>query len=221
MGYVKSRRYAGLEGAERVAARRAALLDAGLELLGGGGLQATSVRAVCARAGLSARYFYESFKDLDELTVAVFDGIAAEAASTVLAAVAAAPRGDARATAGAAIGAFVSMITEDPRKARVLFAEARGSEVLERRRLETVHSFAALVAQQGRDFYGISSEAVADRIADVAAFMLVGGLTETFLAWLDGTLKATAEQLIDDCADLFVATGEGAIALARTRAARL
>lgn len=28
---------------------------------------------VCARAGLTERYFYESFRNLDELLVAIFD----------------------------------------------------------------------------------------------------------------------------------------------------
>jgi hypothetical protein len=38
------------------------------------------------------------------------------------------------------------------------------------------------------------------------------------LAWLDGTSQLTREQLIEDCADLFVATGEAAVQLARRRA---
>jgi AcrR family transcriptional regulator len=214
-----SRVYGGVRGEQRRVARREALLAAGLELLGTDGWQATSVRAVCARSQLSSRYFYESFTDLDALLLAVFDQVAEETAASVLKGVAEASGGDARAHARGAIAAFVQLITEDPRKARVLFVEARGSEALERRRFEALHSLAALVAAQGRGFYG--ADAGADRITDVAAFMLVGGLTETFMAWLDGTLKATAEQLIDDCADLFVATGEGAVAIARARARAL
>jgi hypothetical protein len=48
--------------------------------------------------------------------------------------------------------------------------------------------------------------------------MLVGGLAETLLAWLDGTLEVTREQLIDDCTDLFAATGEASVRLVRARA---
>jgi AcrR family transcriptional regulator len=208
--------YGGVNQEQRVAARRAAMLEAGLDLLGGEGLTATSVRAVCARAGLTARYFYESFENLDALLVAVFDAVVAEVASTVVAASVAAPAA-ARAKAEAAIAAFVEMIGADPRKARVLFVEARAVEALERRRFEALHGMAAIVSAQGRAFYGIEAP---DRLTEVTALMLVGGLTETFMAWLDGTLEATEEELVATCADLFVVLGEGAAKLGASRAAR-
>src|SRR5437764_954972 len=100
-------RYGGVEAPQRAATRRMQLLDAGLELLRSDGWQVCTVRAICAQARLSPRYFYESFRDRDELLVALFDEIAQEGAAAVLEAVAAAPADDARAGARAAIGAFV------------------------------------------------------------------------------------------------------------------
>ncbi len=47
--------------------------------------------------------------------------------------------------------------------------------------------------------------------------MLVGGLSETFAAWLDGEVPATVAELIDDCTALFVATGEAAARLSLNR----
>jgi AcrR family transcriptional regulator len=196
-----------------VAARRSRLLEAALELLGTEGWQATTVRAICAKAKLTPRYFYESFADLDELLLALFDQLVADAAARVLEAVDGAEH-DARAKARAAIGAFVELVTDDPRKARVLFMEAAGSEPLALRRFETVRMFAALVAQQGREFYGIDG---GTRV-DTTALMLVGGLAETLLAWLGGALRATREQLIDDCTELFVVMGEGASGMLRPHA---
>jgi AcrR family transcriptional regulator len=172
------------------------------------------VRGVCGRAGLTARYFYESFEDLDSLLLAVFDSLAAQSAAVVLDAVGRAPH-EARTKARAAIAAFVDLLTRDPRKARVLFVEAMGSEALMRRRFETIRMFAGLVAEQGRDFYGVREDG--DRLVDTTALMLVGGLAETLLAWLDGTLRSTREELIEDCTDLFVATGEAAVGLVRGR----
>ncbi|HWF53980.1 MAG TPA: TetR/AcrR family transcriptional regulator [Solirubrobacteraceae bacterium] len=203
---------------DRHAIRRARLIDAGLELLGGAGYAATTVRGVCARAQLTPRYFYESFRDLDELMLAVFDEVAAEAASAVLAASAGAPQ-DARGKARAAIGAFVELVAEDPRRARILFVEAVGSEPLTRRRFERLRLFADLVAAQGREFYGLREGH--DPLMQTTALTLVGGLAEALLAWLDGSLRTTAEQLVEDCAELFVATGEAAVALARSRAPAL
>jgi AcrR family transcriptional regulator len=205
--------YAGVRASDRVAARRARLLDAALELLGTEGWQATTVRAICAEARLTPRYFYESFADRDELLVALFDQLVGEAAAHVLGAVEGAER-DARAKARAAIGAFVELVTDDPRKARVLFIEAVGSERLALRRFETVRMFAGLVAQQGRQFYGVHGGS----LVETTALMLVGGLAETLLSWLDGTLAVTREQLIEDCTDLFVIMGEGASGMLRLHA---
>jgi AcrR family transcriptional regulator len=209
-----SRPYAGVDAGERRAARRARLMEAALDLLGREGWQATTVRAICSQARLTPRYFYESFADRDELLLALFDELAREAAEHVLEAVVSAEH-DARAKAGAAIAAFVGLVTDDPRKARVLFVEAMGSEPLARRRFETVRMFARLVAEQGREFYGLEGNDGA--LVDTTALMLVGGLAETLLSWLDGSLHVTREQLIEDCTDLFVVTGEGALGLTQAR----
>jgi AcrR family transcriptional regulator len=214
MSVAPTRPYRGIAADDRRAARRARLVEAGLELLGTEGWRATTVRGICEQAQLTPRYFYESFADLDALLVAVLDEIVAEAAQAVLDAVQAAPD-DARAKTRAAIGAFIELLTDDPRKARAAFIEAMGSEPLMRRRLDTLHAFARLTADQARAFY--RPPASADRIVDLTAMLLVGGLAEALLAWLDGTLKSTREQLIEDCTDLFVATSEAAIRGAAAR----
>ena len=207
-------RYGGVEAAQRIATRRAQLIEAALELLGTDGWPVTTVRGICAHAKLTPRYFYESFDDLDAILLAVFDEIAAEGATAVLAAVGAAEP-DARAKSRAAIGAFIELLTDDPRKARVLFIEAMGSEPLARRRFETVRMFARLVAEQARSFYGVPNET--DPLVELTALMLAGGLAEALLAWLDGSLRITREQLIEDCTDLFVANGEAAVRLVNAR----
>jgi AcrR family transcriptional regulator len=209
------RTYGGLAASEREAKRRQQLLDAGLELLGTEGYSgATTVRAVCAQARLTPRYFYESFADLDALLLAVFDEIADELATEILKAVTP-PPGDATQTARAAIATGVQTLTADLRKARVLFIEALGSEALAERRRQTLRGFASLVAAQGRAFYGVSSSR--DRLIELSSLMLVGGLAEAFAAWLDGTVPVTEEQLIEDCTALFVAAGETAARLVGRR----
>jgi AcrR family transcriptional regulator len=196
-----TRPYRGVSAEDRRAARRERLLEAALDLLGGEGWGATTVRGVCARAGLTERYFYESFKDREELLLAVFDSIIADATRVVLEAVAATPP-DARVKSRAAIAAFVELMTADPRKGRVAFVEAMGSEALMQRRLDTLRGFAALIAEQGRAFYG--DRAVSREDAELTAFVLVGGLAETLIAWLRGELEVSRERLVDHCAEVFV-----------------
>ena len=160
---------------------------------------------VCAEAGLSERYFYESFGDRDRLLTAIFDRVAAEAAAAVLAAVEAAPH-DAGAKARAGIDAFVRLLAEDPRRARAMLVESLGNEALQQRREQAFRSFAALVSEQGRSFYGI--DAVAEVDAELTAVALVGGLAELVILWLDGSLAVSRERLVDHCAQLFVASAQ-------------
>lgn len=208
--------YRGATSEERRAERRARLLEAGLELVGTGGWHAAGVRAVCTRAQLTTRYFYESFENRDALLLALFDAITEEAAARVLAAVAAAPD-EAEAKSRAAVGAFVDLLVEDPRKARVAFSEAQGHELLVRRRRDGLRMFARLMAEQARAFYAPAEGA--DRLVDVTAIMLAGGMAELFVAWLDGDVPATRDELVEDCAALLAATGDAAFAIARLRAA--
>jgi AcrR family transcriptional regulator len=209
--------YRGVAAEERRAERRARLLEATLDLVGAGGWQAATVRGVCARAGLTTRYFYESFASRDALVLALFDAITEQAAVRVLTAVAAAPD-DAERKAHAAVGAFVDLLVEDPRKARVAFAETAGNDGLTQRRREGQRMFARLTAEQALAFYGAPAEA--DRIVHITATLLAGGFSELLTAWLDGDVEATRDELVDDCAALFAAAGGTAAGIARRRGAR-
>ena len=62
------RPYRGVEAADRLADRRSRLLEAGLTILGSDADPSElTVRGVCRQAGITARYFYESFNDKDDL----------------------------------------------------------------------------------------------------------------------------------------------------------
>ncbi|MBA2764743.1 MAG: TetR/AcrR family transcriptional regulator [Thermoleophilaceae bacterium] len=207
--------YGGMAADVRQANRRRRLLDESFDLLGTEGWQGTSVRAICRRAELNPRYFYESFEHLDDLLLAVFDEAAAELARSTIVAYDRAPP-DAHAKAEASIGAFVRHATEDPRRARVLLVEALGNEALAKRRLAAMHAWAGLLASYAREFYGEPGDT--DPISEVTGALLVGGVTELLIAWLDGRLSIDLDDLIADVAELFVITGEGAVGIARGRA---
>ena len=213
--HVATGRYAGAPAEERIAERRERLLEAALDLLGTDGWRGTTVRGVCEKAGLNPRYFYESFDDLDDLVIAVFERLVGEMTARILEAFDAAPD-DAREKTHATIAACVHHLTEDPRRARVLFMEGLGNETLARRRLDAMHAMGQLVATYARGFYGLSDDT--DPIGELGAAVLVGGVTESIIAWLDGRLKIDRERLIDDLTELWLITGEGAVAIARERA---
>jgi AcrR family transcriptional regulator len=191
--------YGGIPADERRAERRERLLEAGLEILGTEGWQAATVRAICKQARLNPRYFYESFSGLDELLVAVFDAIVTDAVAAVLAELDNVPQiveEQARAT----VRTFVTSLTDDPRKARVGFIEAMGSEALMRRRLDALQHFATLISAQAQ----AHSEDLPDSTAAINAHVIAGGIIEAIIAWLEGRLDVTRDQLIDQCTALFV-----------------
>ena len=199
---------------ERAAERRIQLIDAGFDLLGTEGDAGTTVRAVCQRARLNPRYFYESFADRDALLVAVYDRQVEVLGEAVAAAVLDAgddPAGAAR----AGIGTIVRFVADDPRRAKVLYNEALGNEALNRRRLDTNHALMESLVALTRDKR--AAGAAGDRVAAVAAAMLVGGLSELILAWLEDRIDIDLDELVDDAVAMFLAVGGAAARLVGTK----
>jgi AcrR family transcriptional regulator len=203
MGFMASapitsaRPYRGVEAADRLATRRSQLLGAGLDLLGADRQDAAelTVRGICRRAGLAARYFYESFADKDEFVAAVFDRVIADLAATTEAAVAAAPS-DEQTRAGMAN--VVRTIGGDPRVGRLLFSAQLANAVLVRKRVESSALFAML---SGRHVENALRVAENERIK-AAAHFVVGGVAQTISAWLAGEVRLDPDQLIDQLASL-------------------
>ena len=195
-------RWAGIPAEDRISERRALLVDAAFDLLGTEGSAATTVRAVCQRARLNPRYFYESFEDLDALVVAVYDRLVDDLRDELQTAVDKAGT-DAAAQVRAVVQCTVRFVDEDRRRGRVLYGEALGNEALNRRRIETGFATAEVMAA--------ANGQVAQRIA---AAIIVGGFSELLMAWLDGRIKASRAQLVDQTTAMFLAVAEAAGSIA-------
>lgn len=207
-------RWAGLSAEDRRSGRRDLLIDVTYELLGTEGWSGTTVRAVCQAARLNPRYFYESFEDLDQLVIAVYDRVIAELGAAVLAALDGAGP-DARAQSRAAVETIVRFVDEDRRRARVLYIEALGNEALNRRRIETGHEVVSVVELVATERHGPLP--TGEHIGRVGASILVGGIGELIVAWLEGRVQCTREQLVDDATEVFIAVGEAVAKIAASR----
>ena len=190
-----ARPYRGVDAAERLAGRRASLLEAGLDLLGADDSAELTVRAICRRAGLAARYFYESFTDKDEFVAAVFDWVIADLAATTQAAVAAAPLEEQN---RAGMANIVRTIGGDPRIGRLLFSAHLANVVVVRKRVESSALFAMLSGKHVENALRVPEN---DRIK-AAAHFVVGGVGQTIGAWLTGDVRLAPEQLVDHLASL-------------------
>lgn len=183
------RPYRGVDASQRMAQRRRRLLEAGLDLLGGTPVPAElTVRALCARSGLAARYFYESFADKDAFVAALFDQVVADIASTTEAAMAAAVPTE---QTHAAMANIVRVVSEDARVGRLLFSVHLTNPVVVRKRAESGALFALLSGRHARAALQLDDN---ERIATAAHFV-VGGVAQTLSAWLFGELRITPAEL--------------------------
>ena len=67
-----TRPYGGIDARERRKARQEAFVKAGLEAFGTTGYVNSTIKDICEIAGLTQRYFYESFRSKEDLLVAVY-----------------------------------------------------------------------------------------------------------------------------------------------------
>lgn len=196
------RPYRGISAEDRRSARRRQLLDAGLEIMGTRGVERATMTAICAEAGLTERYFYESFSARDELLLAIVDEIAEQIRTAALAALRDTD-GDAAAKARAAVSAFAALLTDDPRRGRAAIIESSVLPALRQRRHELFGDFAALVVAQARVLFGDS--ALPSPQDEISALLLVGGLGELLTAWLRGETVAGVEEIVDVATRWFAA----------------
>lgn len=202
---MQQRSYRGVSAEQRRAERRARLLAAALDLVGTVGLAATTMTEVCARARLTERYFYESFRSLDELVAELMTEQAERLQEHVLAAVARVPQDDPRGTLRAAVLAFFELTDGDPRLSRVVLAESMGSPALRVRRHQLVHRFADLVTEHAQRRYGAALSPAAAKLGGV---LLVGGLGEVVMARQSGELDTPATAVAAALVDQFDALAD-------------
>lgn len=195
--------YRGASPEQRKAERRRRLMDAALDIIGTQGWANTTVRGVCEQAKVGPRFFYESFADLDALATAVHDEIVDEAITATLAAVAAAPEGLPEKTR-AGVHTIMTAFLEDPRRARVAFAEAHGSEALMQRRFAAMRTIADVVGKQAGELLDLPPGS--DTVTQAFALLITGGVAEMILVWLDGGLPVSAEQLVDICVEFLLSS---------------
>lgn len=190
------RSWAGTALEERRRVRREALLTAGIQLLGAVDRSASNVRAVCRAAGLTERYFYESFGDRDTFVRAVYDEVGARARSALIAAVEGAP---ANKRADAAVRVFVELMVDDPAMGRVLLLAPLREPAIGTSGVELAPRFVTLVREQ------LAIEDPDKR--HMVAVGLVGALTSLFMGYLEGTIAVPRETLVRHCVELVESAG--------------
>lgn len=197
-----ARSYGGKTANERVADRRARLVDATIALLASDGEARTTMTAICQRAGLTERYFYESFGSRDEVLHAALDSVSEEIARTAVDAVAASS-GEPADRVRAAIGAVVDLVVAAPDKMRVAVIESNANASMRARRHELLGSFAVLVATEAKEIFG--DETWPEPRDHLQAVIFMAGLSELVASWLLGEVELTPDELVTTASDSLVA----------------
>lgn len=193
-------RYSGLDSAERTRRRRTALLAAALELFAAQGYPATSVKQVCRQAGLTERYFYESFRDRHACLVTLYRELAEQMRIATTTAIEESYDSDLDEVTRQALSAFVDYLTCDPRRAHVVLLEAVGASAeLEERRHAVLQDFAELVTTI---WLGQATPTTPQRLSAIG---LVGAVNHLLVDWLHRGQQETQEELVDTCVALFSA----------------
>lgn len=195
-----ARSYGGKTGAERAAERRARLIAATITVLAESGEAHTTMTAVCSEAGLTERYFYESFTSLDDAMLAALDSVCDEILSLATSTIAATP-GEPEARVHAVMAAFVDLVEQSPAKAKVAVIHATGNPRLRARRHELIGVFADFVAREAAVLYG--DQAWPAGRARINGLVLIAGFVELVGSWLTGDVELTAAELVEVSEDLF------------------
>jgi AcrR family transcriptional regulator len=189
----KDRSYRGSLGAERASQRRVQLVAAGRARFGANGYAAVSVRSVCVEAGLTERYFYESFENKEELLAAVYLDCVAQLNAQVQAAIDAPGTIEQQARAG--LAAYFGFMKSHPIAARVILFEVLGvSAAIDAIYREVMAQFALLLQKKLRLSKGT-----------LVASGLVGAAVQIATQWVLAGFTQPQRAVTDACARIFLA----------------
>ncbi len=189
--------------------RRERLIAAGIEVFGTRGYHAVRVRDVCGAARLTERYFYESFRNLEALFLAVYEHGVERVRVGVLAALERAPTSREETTRNA-IRAYLETLKSEPRLARILLIDVLtvGADVAEQSRLAT-QSFAYVVKELALRFDPRFEESELD--AQLVANGLIGATVYMVMQWAFDGFKEPLEHFLEHCAVFYDALAEHAL----------
>jgi AcrR family transcriptional regulator len=193
MGYTVTRPFRGVSASERRADRRRRLVAAAYELVGRDGAAHLGVGDVCAAAGLTKRYFYESFASLDDLGAAVVSW----AIDVMVERVEPFRPGTVGGSVYAGLNAFIAALLDDRCLSRVLITETQAGPL---------SPFRTRIVEAG-----VASLLPVDELADIAsldhrrfiAYAQMGALSELCWAWHEGKVMMERDELVERLVNLF------------------
>ena len=198
--------YGGVKANLREEERRKKLIEAGLEAFGTRGYAKTNIKMICGVAGLTERYFYESFRHKEDLLCAVYRELINEGQRDSMAALEDS-NGFPLETALRALKMFYQRFQQDPRRAQIQLFEILGvSQNIDRE----YHNAMRLLADMVRLFLCKVFPHIHEEILNRSMIPtgLAGSIIMIAHEWVLGGFVTPLDDIISQCTDLFVAVGK-------------
>lgn len=192
----RGRSYRGTLSAERASQRRAQLIEAGRARFGAAGYAAVTVRSVCVEAGLTERYFYESFENREQLLAAVYLDAVAQLNAAVLEAIDGPGSLEEQARAG--LNAYFGFMKAHRLAARVILFEVLGVSA----------SIDALYREVMMQFAQLLRSKLELPHAALMTGGLVGAAVMIATQWVLGGYTQPQRAVVDACARILLAVAK-------------
>tara|TARA_R110001592_G_scaffold23259_5_gene91393 strand:- start:11615 stop:12271 length:657 start_codon:yes stop_codon:yes gene_type:complete len=201
----RSGKYAGKAASTRQAERRKKILSAGIKLIGREGYAATSIDAICHEAGLTKRYFYESFSNSDQLLVEAYLTVTEEYLSTIM--LATRPHlEDSRKLVRAGLKQAFRFVKDNPDKARLIMIEAMSvRSQLGRMYGKSYNEFVELLVGFTKPF--LPDSGPGDVLLAVMAKGAIGAIIHLCQGWIATGFKQPLDELVAGAELIFSGMG--------------
>ncbi|WP_305824176.1 TetR/AcrR family transcriptional regulator [Massilia brevitalea] len=183
-----ARAYRGVSPEERRAQRRSKLIAAAIAVYGKRGYRQATVKAVCEEAGLTERYFYESFANSEDLLITSYRTVTYKVFGDIAAAGQSAGRARGE-RARAMLRAYFGALQRDPQSARVFLVEIRGvSRAVDQ-------AFDASLQAIGDEIARHSAPGAADD--ELLRAGVIGGVMHIALRWIDQGYQPPLDSVVE------------------------
>lgn len=212
------RRYRGVSNEARKAERRLKLIDAGIKIFGSTGYHGATVKGLCQEAGLTERYFYESFANAEALFTACYLHITDTLRENLQRVLLRMDDDDLAGATRTGLTVFFSQFKESPQAARILLVEVLTvNRHLEELSLKTLYSFIEMLETLAKPLIEQGKGGQDKRLdSTLLASGLVGSVLYMAARWsLDGC-KKPVEDVVENAMLIFTGVGLSLVGDSRT-----
>ena len=199
------RSYRGMTPEQRTAQRRESFLEAGLNLFGNEGFHGATVRKICKEAGLTDRYFYESYSSMEELLIEVYERCLQGILQRLQASLTGIPSESFPEDLIRTLLTDFFKEMEDPRVAKVCMFEAEGvSDHMHGMYNDYIRRFVMILMGASRAY--VKAWPLSDEETEVLGNAIVGGIIQATRNWAVNDYHLSRESMVNGIMILFKGT---------------